>query len=343
MMPKFSPEEATDMLKKSEDIYLTNGFTTIHDGKTSEINLKLLPVLADKGFFRADIVSYPDLVALGDTPVLHGSLMSKEYKNHFRIGGVKLTLDGSPQGKTGYFTKPYFVVPKGEKPSYRGYPAFIDEKLDVWVDLAYKNNWQLFAHCSGDAANDQLINAVRNNALKYLGKDRRTVMMHAHFLRPDQVKNIKELEIFPSVFPLHTFNWGDYHRQSVVGPERAENIAPTGWLLDNNIHFSIHSDAPVIFPRSMPLIATAVNRTTRSGYVLGPKQRINPYVALKAMTIWSAEQIFDEKTKGSLVKGKLADFVILDKNPIKVDSKTINDIQIMETVKEGKSVYKKED
>ncbi len=83
-------------------------------------------------------------------------------------------------------------------------------------------------------------------------------------------------------FPLHTFNWGDWHRQSVVGPERAENISPTGWLQENDIKFSIHADAPVTFPNSMQLIATAVNRTTRTGYVLGPKHRLAPLVALKA-------------------------------------------------------------
>ena len=147
--------------------------------------------------------------------------------------------------------------------------------------------------------------------------------------------------MFPAAFPLHTFNWGDWHRESVVGPERAENISPTGWFLENNIKFSIHSDAPVIFPDSMQLLATAVNRTTRSGHVLGPKHRLEPIVALKAMTLWPAYQHFEEKTKGSLEVGKLADLVILSENPLTVDRARLKQIKVEETIKAGESIYRR--
>jgi predicted amidohydrolase YtcJ len=138
---------------------------------------------------------------------------------------------------------------------------------------------------------------------------------------------------------MHTFYWGDWHRQSVAGPERSENISPTGWMLENGMKFSIHSDAPVTFPNSMRIFDSAVNRTTRTGYVLGPQHRLTPLIALKAMTLWPAYQHFEEKTKGSLEAGKLADLVILDKNPLTVDPATIKDIKVMETIKEGRSIY----
>ena len=340
LLPQFTPDEVNAQVKASLQNYISNGFTTVQEGKTSAANLKILPELADKGFFPVDIVSYPDIAMTGDAPALHGPLMSKNYTHHFRIGGVKVSLDGSPQGKTGWFSEPYFKVPTGLPKTYAGYPVFTDSALSVWFSLAYKNKWQMLAHCSGDAAIDQLIRIAKVTAAAYPGTDRRTVLVHGHFLRADQVPQIKALGIFPSLFPLHTFNWGDYHRQSVVGPKRAENIAPTGWMLENGMKFSVHHDAPVIFPKSMPLIASAVNRTTRTGYVLGPKHRVSPYVALEAMTIWPAYQHFEENTKGSIKAGKRADFVILDKNPIKIDPKTINAIKVMETIKEGKQVYK---
>ena len=138
---------------------------------------------------------------------------------------------------------------------------------------------------------------------------------------------------------VSTFYWGDWHRESVAGPERAENISPMGWLLEKDMKFTIHSDAPVTFPNSMRILDSAVNRTTRTGYVLGPKHRLTPLVALKAMTLWSAYQHFEEKTKGSLEVGKLADLTILDKNPLKAEPATIKDIKIIETIKEGTSVY----
>lgn len=340
MFPDFTPEEITAQLQASENIYLANGFTTIQDGKTTKANLNTLMALAEAGKFKADIASYPDIVTLGDDPVLHGTLMSRSYTNHLRIGGIKLTLDGSPQGKTGWFTIPYFKVPAGQPNSYAGYPAFSDEKLTEWIMLAYKNNWQVIGHCSGDAAIDQFIKALRAAQITYPGGDHRPVIIHGHFIRADQIPAIKELGVFVSAFPLHTFNWGDWHRESVVGPERAENISPTGWFLTQGVKFSIHSDAPVIFPNSMQLIGTAVNRTTRTGYVLGAEHRLEPLTALKAMTLWPAYQHFEEARKGSIETGKLADFVVLSENPLTFERANLNQIKVLETIKEGHSVYR---
>ncbi len=339
LVPPFTPEEIAAQLEASQDIYVANGFTTVQDGKTSPGQVTTFAALGEAGKLKVDIVAYPDLASTGEMPFLHGPLMSRNYKNHVRLGGIKLTLDGSPQGKTTWLTEPYVKVPAGAKPDYKGYPAFTDEELNKWMMLAYKNNWQVFAHCGGDAALDQLIKTARAATAAYPGDDRRTTIIHGHFIRPDQIPAIQELGMFPAAFPLHTFNWGDWHRESVVGPERAENISPTGWFLEKGMKFSIHSDAPVIFPDSMQLLATAVNRTTRSGHVLGPEHRLTPLVALKSMTLWPAYQHFEEKTKGSLEVGKLADLVILDKNPLTVDPATINQIKVLETIKEGHSIY----
>jgi predicted amidohydrolase YtcJ len=95
-------------------------------------------------------------------------------------------------------------------------------------------------------------------------------------------------------------------------------------------------------PDPMRVMSATVNRVTRSGQVLGPAQRTTPLVALKAHTLWSAYQHFEEKTKGSLEVGKLADFVVLDRNPLAGDPMTIADIKVMETIKEGKTVYRRE-
>jgi len=340
MLPKFTPEETLAQLQAGQQIYLANGFTTVQDGKTDPVNLKVLPAMAQAGLLKVDLVSYADLAVIGeDAPVLHGPLMSRTYTNHFRIGGVKLTFDGSPQGKTAWFTKPYFIVPAGEKKTYAGFPAFSDADAQKWVSIAYKNNWQLLVHTNGDAATDELIKTVGVAQAAYPGTDRRTVMIHGQFTRPDQVPQLKQLGIFPSLFPMHTFYWGDYHRESVVGPERAENIDPTGWILDNRMKFGIHSDAPVTFPNSMRVLDSAVNRTTRSGYVLGPKQRLKPIDALKAMTIWPAYQYFEESTKGSIQVGKIADLVILSDNPLAVEPAKLINLKVVETIKDGKSIY----
>jgi predicted amidohydrolase YtcJ len=289
--------------------------------------------------FDVDIISYPDVAAIGDAKILHEKLMSSEYTHGFRIGGVKLTFDGSPQGKTAWFTQPYYKAPKGQNAEYSGYPAFSDEEALKWIKLAFDNKWQLLAHTNGDAAIDQLIRLVDQLKPSLNGYDHRTVMIHGQFTRKDQVKKLKKLGIFPSLYPMHTFYWGDWHRDSVAGVERASNISPTGWLLDEGMRFTIHSDAPVTFPNSMRLLDSAVNRTTRTNEILGLQHQLKPLEALKAMTLWGAYQHFEEEMKGSLEIGKQADMVILNKNPLTVPKSSIKDIKVLETINNGKSIY----
>ena len=339
IIPPFTVKENVAAMKAAEMQYLSNGFTTIQDGKTDPTTLGLMAQYATDGGFTADVVVYADVAGMTDHTILNGPLHSGEYVNRFRIGGVKLTFDGSPQGKTAWFTKPYLVVPSGQDASYSGYPAFTDAEALKWYLMAYENNWQMLTHTNGDAAIDQLIKIANQTAKAFPGKDRRTVMIHGQFLREDQIAAIDDLGIFPSLYPMHTFYWGDWHRDSVAGPERAENISPTGWLIDRGVKFSIHSDAPVTFPNSMRILDSAVNRTTRSGAVLGKAQRLRPMDALKAMTIWPAYQHFEESSKGSLEVGKLADMVVLDENPLTVDPVKISAIKVVQTIKEGVSVY----
>ena len=340
LFPKSTPAQGLATLAAAQKIYMANGYTTVQDGKTDAQSLAMLTGAARAGILKIDVVSYPDLITLHDKPVLHGPLVSNSYTDHFRIGGVKLTFDGSPQGKTAWFTQPYFQVPAGQKPDYAGYAAFPKPgEAQGWVDMAYRNNWQLMIHANGDAAIDEMIRTVGVAQKQFGGSDRRTVMIHGQYLRRDQIAPLKALGVFPALFPMHTFYWGDWHRESVAGPVRAEFISPTRAVRDAGMMLSIHHDAPVTFPNSMRVFDSAVNRTTRSGHVLGPDQRLTALEALQAMTIWPAYQHFEEASKGSIETGKLGDFVILDKNPLTVPPATIKDIKVLETIKAGETVY----
>jgi predicted amidohydrolase YtcJ len=339
LLPDFTNSDLLSLVKAGEHSYVANGFTTVQDGKTDLASLKLLPQIAATTGFDVDIVSYADIATVGDSPILHGDLMSSEYTSGFRIGGVKLTLDGSPQGKTAWFTEPYYQVPNGQSADYLGYPAFTDEEATKWIKLAFTNKWPLLVHANGDAAIDQLIAIVGGIDPSLRDYDHRTVMIHGQFTRQDQVQKLKSLGIFPALYPMHTFYWGDWHRDSVAGAERADNISPTGWFLEQGMRFTIHSDAPVTFPNSMRILDSAVNRTTRTNATLGAQHKITPLQALKAMTLWSAYQHFEEDVKGSLEVGKQADMVILDRNPLLVPASEIKNIQVLETINNGKSIY----
>ncbi|OBV12166.1 amidohydrolase family protein [Erythrobacter dokdonensis] len=167
------------------------------------------------------------------------------------------------------------------------------------------------------------------------------MLIHGQFLRKDQIAAFDRLGVIPSLFPMHTFYWGDWHRDHTVGPVDAENISPTGWVRERKMIFTSHHDAPVAFPDSMRVLDATVTRRSRSGDILGPQHRMDVITALKAMTIWPAYQHFEEDRKGSLAVGKLADFVILSADPTAVDPETIDQIKVEETIKEGTTIYRR--
>jgi len=334
-------DENKALLKAGLDLYASFGFTTAQEGRATPQAIETEAIVAREGGLKMDVVAYADIQGAADTikPPLH----AKTYTQHFRIGGAKLNLDGSPQGKTAWLTKPYLVPPAGQEADYRGYPAVSDDEAVALVDEAFSNGWQILAHCNGDAASDQFIAAIRAASEKYGKADRRPVMIHSQTVREDQLDEMKELGIIPSFFGMHTYYWGDWHRDSVLGPERAARISPAASALKRGMVYTQHHDAPVALPSSIMILASQVNRTTRSGQVLGAEQRVSIMDALKSITIAAAYQYFEEETKGSLESGKLADFVVLDKNPLTVESTAIKEIKVIETIKEGKVIYRAPD
>ncbi|MCV5802123.1 amidohydrolase family protein, partial [Escherichia coli] len=113
-------------------------------------------------------------------------------------------------------------------------------------------------------------------------------------MRQDQVDRLAAQGIFPSLFPMHTLYWGDWHVDSVLGHPRADFISPTQAVRKAGLKFSTHHDAPVALPSSFRVLDATVNRTTRTDKVLGADQRVDTYTALQAMTIWPAYQHFEE-------------------------------------------------
>lgn len=187
---------------------------------------------------------------------------------------------------------------------------------------------------------DQMIRAMKTVVEEYGNEGRRDVLIHGQYVREDQLDSFKELNVVASLFPLHTYYWGDWHKQ-IIGDSLGNKISPTRTALDKGLKLTIHTDAPVALPNLMRMVGISVERKSRSGEVIGADEKISAYEALKAITDWSAYQHFEEDTKGTLEVGKLADLVILDKNPLVVAEQNIKDILVLETIKEGVSVYKK--
>ncbi len=335
-----SEEAIKIFLTAGQDIALSYGYTTVQEGRAMPSSHLFLEYAANTNFLKLDVVSYIDY-SVADS-LLKTDWYSSSYKNHYRIGGVKLTLDGSPQGRTAWRTQPYLIPPDGAEQGYLGYPAIpLDEDVEKIYENAFQNNWQIHTHANGDAAMDQMIRALKKATAKYGNKNRRDVLIHGQYVREDQLDEFKDLDIIASLFPLHTFYWGDWHKE-IIGDSLGNKISPTRTALNKGLKITIHTDAPVALPNLMRVIWTATNRVSRSGNIIGEKERLTPYEALKCITEWSAYQHFEEGTKGTLEIGKLADLVILDLNPLTVDTENIKDIIVLETIKEGYSVYRRE-
>ncbi|MFA9376444.1 MAG: amidohydrolase [Lachnotalea sp.] len=341
VIPLPSFDKVVRSFKKAIAQYTSYGITTAQDSKTGIIEYFLLKKLAQMGLFQIDIVSYVSREA-SDKVLSKFANPLTQYENHYRIGGYKLLLDGSPQTKTAWLSKPYYVVPEGKADNYRGFPLRTDEEVLEACKICIENNWQMNAHCNGDAASEQYIEAY-TNALKETKSETklRPVMVHAQIVRDEQLDRMKEIDMIPTFFLDHVYYGGDYHYESVLGLERANRMSPLKSAMEREMKFTLHQDAPVVPPNVIFSVHNAVNRTTKGGRVLGEEQIIPVEEALKAVTIYAAYQIFEENNKGSIKPGKLADFVILDQNPNLVEKSKIKDIQILETIKEGNSVYKK--
>jgi predicted amidohydrolase YtcJ len=173
------------------------------------------------------------------------------------------------------------------------------------------------------------------------GGDRRSTLIHGQYIRDDQLDTMVELEMTASLFPMHTYYWGDWHKK-IIGDDLGNKISPTRSALDRGLPVTSHTDAPVALPNLMQVMWATVNRVSRGGVVIGPDERLTAAEAFKAITISSARQHYEEDTKGSIEIGKRADLVILSDNPLSIDVSKINEIIVLETIKDGEVVWRRE-
>lgn len=156
-------------------------------------------------------------------------------------------------------------------------------------------------------------------------------------LGPDQLNAVRAAGVIPSFFVAHTYHWGDAHIE-LLGLDRAQNISPLKSAENAGIRFTLHQDAPIIAPDMLETVWCAVMRTTKTGVVLGPHQRISVTDALRSVTMHAAAQ-YGEPNKGCLAPGKTADFVLLSENPAVIPPENITKITVLATAKNGRIVY----
>ncbi|KAI9034697.1 metal-dependent amidohydrolase [Hyaloraphidium curvatum] len=334
-----TPQDALLFASRGQEMALRFGYTTVQEGRALGPQHVVLKGFADTGRLKIDCVSYIDYT---EKKIIDAEFRGTEYRNRYRVGGLKITLDGSPQGRTAWRgeDRPYLVPPYGQNPGFSGNATITNETFILeLLDEAYRKDWPTLVHANGEAAIDQYIHTMRPMVDKYGVKDRRNVLIHGQFITSEQVDEVADLgDSLLSLFPMHTFYWGDWY-DTIVGPEKANTISPMRTALKRFSTITSHTDAPVALPNLMQIAWSTVNRISRSGAVKGEGERLTALEALKTFTIWGAYQHFEEARKGSIAEGKLADLVVLSHNPLTVDPLFLNKIQVMSTIKEGQTLY----
>ena len=248
------------------------------------------------------------------------------YKDRWKLGGIVMSGDSGPQERTALFSKPYLTKVPGKDADYRGMALSTQAEIDRIAKLTFSNKIQYIGYGNGDGGIDMHLMAIERAVkdFKDTGRDRRAVIAHSQFVRSDQLDTYKKYGIMPSFFTNHAYMFGDVHEEN-LGKERAFFLSPMKTAAQKGLVVTNHTDYFSSPPSPLFAVWTAVNRLSRSNVVIGPDERVTPYEALRAMTANGAYMYFEEKSKGSLEVGKLADLVILDQNPLTVDRKTIKD------------------
>jgi predicted amidohydrolase YtcJ/heat shock protein HslJ len=333
-----SAQQEVEWTRAGQMLYAEAGVTTAHEGATHLPQFQTMRRASEAGANIIDVVAYPFITevdrVIAEFPV---SAWGK-YENNFKVGGVKITLDGSPQGRTAFFTTPYLTGGPGGEKDWCGEPTFPQDLANQMVKKVYDLNVPLILHCNGDAAIDAFLTAYEFARAGEHSRPWNVTTIHTQFLREDQIPKFVKYKVRPSFYTLHTFYFAEAHLAN-RGMSQAMYISPMRDAIDAGLRPTNHTDFVVAPLDQMTMLWSAVNRVSRAGAEIGADQRVTPYEGLKCMTEWAAEQYDEQALKGTLEVGKLADLVILDRDPLKVPAMEIKDIKVVETIKAGVTVF----
>lgn len=336
-LPQRTDEQKLAAIDHAQTRYFAEGYTHAQDGATQAGDIGFLMSAAARDRIKIDLALLPFSTQL-DALLAKPDLPFGRYDGHVKLQGIKFVLDGSPQARTAYFTQDYKRgSPQGHHP-WHGAPIFKAEQFQAEARKAHDRGWQLFVHANGDAAIDMAISGFDSLGLT-AADNRRPIVIHSQFQRRDHLPAYVRIGVGPSYFSNHSWYWGDVHRTN-FSDDVVNFISPLRSAAAAGLHTSNHSDYIVTPLDTRFMLWTSMARVSPTGVVSGADERLNAYQGLQALTTGPAWQIFEEDRKGRIKVGLLADFVILDRNPLETPTDAIKDIKVLETVKEGESVWR---
>lgn len=342
-LPSWDPDQWLKAVANASSMYAARGVTTAQEGDAQPEDYEALLNGYHRGLLSVRVQFYPNWQAISrlkDYPrAVCGAPLTPD--RMLVTGGVKMYQDGSIQGYSGYLSEPYYhlLYPQTHDKSYRGRPRNLLSCLKTDIVRAHQEGWQIAVHANGDQAIEDVIECFESAIQQYPRKDPRHIIIHCQTVREDQLDRMRSLGILPSFFTTHTYFWGDRHRDIFLGPKRAMRLDPCGSAMARGMSFTCHNDTYVTPIDPLMSVWSAVNRISAGGSVLGEEFRVPVMEGLRSITTYAAYQNHEENFKGSLTPGKLADMVVLEDNPLKIDPSAIKDIRIGATIIGDKIIF----
>lgn len=336
----YSAQEIEEGLKRASDIFVKSGITSVHDagsyGWGPDI-LRLMRSGVDAGDIKVRV--YAIIGSLTDSKsfvraMIDEGAVTGDGDDRFKIGPAKLFTDGSSTGPTLATRQPY-----DSDPTDTGILYYSQEEINEVLGEAHEKGYQITAHAQGDRAIEMVLDCIENALEKKPRPDHRHRIEHGGIASPDLQERMKKLEVIVIPNPGFVYVNGDSYIKNYG--ERVNVMYPASDYMEKGIPFALASDTPVIEHSPLLGIHAAVNRKTKSGKDIGPEQKISVLDAIKAYTYMGAYASFDERKKGSIEVGKLADLVVLNKSILSVDVEKIKDVSIELTMIDGEIEYEK--
>jgi predicted amidohydrolase YtcJ len=329
---RFTPEQQRERsrlgMQHMSKLFARAGLTSVHDAGTQADSIRAYEDARAAGELRhrAYMMMRGPYERLRDAGVYTG--FGDEW---IRVGGVKRSADGSASERTMRMSTPYVGT------TDYGILTMTQKEIDDLVEDAHRNNWQIGIHANGDVTIDMVLKAYERVLTQWPHPDRRHRIEHCTLVNPDLLRRIKATGTIPAPFWTYVYYHGE--KWAEYGEEKARSMFAHRSFLDAGIPVVGASDyGPGPF-EPMMAIQSMVTRTDYRGRQWGGNQKVTVAEALRIATANGARASYEENLKGTITAGKLADFVILEKDPHEAAPDTIKDIRVARTVAGGRTTF----
>ena len=330
MMGEYDPQGRREMMSRCAGRFHSLGLVGAHDPFVDALTLRTYQEAAEAGLFPFRLYAY--ILNHWADPIVAAGIKRGFGSEWVKIGAIKIFLDGGMSSRTAAVSEPYVYPPGAGK----GILNYDQRGINREIERFDRAGYQIAVHAQGDRALEMLLKAFAKTMEK--GNPYRHQIVHAGNLTPSQIDRVQELGLYITSQPNFFSLLGDGFMEA-YGPERSQGLYRFKTLSRRGIRLSFSSDCPVAEPNPLIGLRDSVCRETAGGSKFGPPECLQAEEALPLYNREAAYFSFEEKERGTLIAGKMADFVVLDRNPLEVAPEKISDCRVKMTVIGGKVVY----